>query len=102
MTAYAVVHDVPPEVYIAEDVETLQWVLALRVVAQTSSSAFPPEDAEQVRRALLEEQWGLAVELWIEHVGPAVDVYPDVHVVPASEITEMAAAELQFLPLFRD
>lgn len=102
MTAYAVVHDDPPEVYVAEDVDTLQWVLALRVVAQTPPDAFPADDLPRIRQALLDEQWGRAVELWIEHVGVAVDVYPDGTVVRAAEISaEMAAAELQFLPLFR-
>lgn len=31
IVACAIVHDDPPEVFIAEDIETLNWILALKL-----------------------------------------------------------------------
>lgn len=40
--ACAVVRDDPPEVYAAEDLETLNWILAVRVVAARRASELSP------------------------------------------------------------
>ena len=37
IVSYAVVRSDPPEIYLADDVDTLQWVLALKVVARTQT-----------------------------------------------------------------
>jgi hypothetical protein len=101
IVSYAVVHDDPPEVYLAEDVDTLQWVLALRVVAQSPAASIDPADAEVIRAALLAEEWGQAVFEWIQATGRTVDVYPSIEVHEARHVV-MGPAELQFTPLFRD
>lgn len=101
--ACAVVREDPPRVFLADDVETLQWVLALRLVAQTRPELVGAAAAEQLRDALLNERWGDAVWAWIEHTGTPVDVYPSFDVHEGGGLpTDVAAAELQFAPLFQD
>ena len=90
----------PPEVYVAEDQETLNWVLALYVVAQTPARELPEALRDRIRNALREEQWGEAVQLWIEH-RTEVDVYPSFELYTARDV-ELGADELQFTPLFED
>lgn len=80
--ACAVVRDDPPEVFVAEDQETLNWVLALRLIARTPGHELPDGLREQLRDALREEQWGEAVELWMRN-RPEVDVYPSYEPVHA-------------------
>jgi hypothetical protein len=99
--ACAVVRDDPPQVYAAEDLETLNWVLALRLVAATRSGELPEGVPGRLRRALLDEQWGDAVELWMSHAGVAVDVYSSMDLHTAADV-EMAPIEMQFRPLFED
>ena len=99
--SYAVVRTDPPEVYLADDVETLQWVLALQVVAQTRPDELPPGTAEALREALLAEEWGQAVFEWINATDVPVDVYPSIEVYEAQSVA-MGPAELQFTPLFQD
>jgi hypothetical protein len=55
--AVAVVRDEPPEVFVAEDQNTLNWVLALRLVARTPGSEFSPGQRTLLRNALRNEQW---------------------------------------------
>jgi hypothetical protein len=102
--AYAVLHDDPPEVYAAEDVEVLQWVIALEVVARTPASTLPADTVEALREALLDERWGEAVELWIRTSGTVIDVYPDGLRVWTGEVlqADIANVRLQFTPLFTD
>jgi hypothetical protein len=73
--AYAVVHGDPPEVYAAEDIEVLQWVIALEVVARTPASTLDPDTVQVLREALLEERWGQAVGLWMRMSRTVIDVY---------------------------
>lgn len=89
-------------VFAAEDLDVLQRVIALRVVAGTPAASFPVGAAERLREALLEERWGDAVAQWIEHTGVAVDVYDDLVVWTGSMIAapELGSVELQFTPLF--
>ena len=98
--AVAVVHDVPPTVFIAENEDVLNWILALNVVAQTPAANIEPSLRERLRDALKDEQWGNAVAAWME-INPTVDVYPS-HELYIHRDVEMAPHELEFSPLFRD
>ncbi len=102
--AYAVVRHDPPEVFVAEDVDTLQWVLAVRVVARTDPGRLSHDGRDALRAALLDEQWGEAVAAWIELSGVPIDVYPGGLQVEtrATFSPELAAAEMQFAALFRE
>jgi hypothetical protein len=98
--ACAVVRDDPPEVFIADDQETLNWVLALHLIARTPGRELPEDLRDGLRRALRSEQWGAAVELWMRN-RPEVDVYPSFELYTATDV-ELAAHELEFTPLFED
>ncbi len=99
--ACAVVRDDPPYVLIAEDQETLNWVIALKLIARTPGIEIAVELRDRLRSALRDEQWGEAVELWMGGNGPAVDVYSSFELYGVSDV-EMAAHELDFTPLFRE
>ena len=98
--ACAVVRDAPPEVFIAEDQDTLNWVLALKLIARTPGREVGEELRDRLRDALRNEQWGEAVELWMRD-RPEVDVYPSFEFYTAHDV-ELAAQELEFTPLFED
>jgi len=98
--ACAVIREDPPEVFVADDQETLNWVLALHVVARTPARELPPALRDRLRDALRNERWGEAVQLWIEH-RTEVDVYPSFDCFTSSDV-DMGADELQFTPLFED
>ncbi|HEY1734891.1 MAG TPA: hypothetical protein VGG23_10615 [Acidimicrobiales bacterium] len=101
VVAYAVVHDEPPAVFIAEDLSTLNWVLALKLIAPTDASRLPVGVRSQLRDAVAEERWGDAVATWITHTGVAVDVYPSTELYEEADVT-LASLELQFRPLFEN
>ena len=96
----AVLHGDPPRVIVAEDLPTLNWRIALELVAQTPAADLPELEAEQIRADLLEEQWGDAVERWVRCTDAWLDVYESWELHLAAEV-ELAPAELQFTPLFR-
>ena len=73
--AYAVVHDSPPGVYFAENIEVLSEVLAREVISQTPSTRFERNSLEEIREALLDRQWGEALEIWTLETGIVVDVF---------------------------
>jgi hypothetical protein len=98
--ACAVVRDDPPQVFIAEDQETLNWVLALRLIARTPAHELDAGLRDHLREALREERWGEAVELWMQ-TRPEVDVYPSFNLYIQRDV-ELAAQELEFTPLFQD
>jgi len=98
--ACAVVRDDPPLVFLAEDQDTLNWVLALRLIARTPGRELSPDLRDQLRAALRDEQWGVAVELWMRN-RPEVDVYPSFELYTSRDV-EMGAMELGFTPLFAD
>ncbi len=103
--AYAVLHTDPPEIYAAEDIDVLHRVIALEIVSKTPATSFAPHVLEQLRAALLDEQWGLATELWMIHYSDeSLDVYPSgLRVWTDAMITaEATNLELQFTPLFSD
>lgn len=99
--AVAIVHDDPPRVFMAEDQDTLHWVLALHLIAATPSERFPRHLVRAFRSALVEERWADAVVAWIDHHDVAVDVYSSETLYLASDV-EMGEHELQFTPLFQD
>ena len=56
---------------------------------------------DAIREALLEEQWGHAVELWMEATGEIVDAYPDEPIMTASGLDEdRASMEIRLAPIF--
>lgn len=101
--AYAVVRDDPPRVLAADSLEVLHRVIALEVVASSSSSALPAPEVRAIREALLDERWADAVTHWMEHSGLAVDVYDDLEVWTDERVDrDLTTVKLQFAPLFRD
>jgi len=103
--SYAVVHDDPPQVFVAENMDVLHHVLALRVVAQTPGMTLGASLRDRLRKAVLQERWGDALSAWIDHTGIPVDVYPDgLELWTASRLAEpeLRPAELEFTPLFRE
>jgi len=101
LVACAVVRDDPPAIFAADDIETLNWVLALKLVATTSASTVSDSLRDSLRSALLEERWGDAVETWMRHNNVVVDVYPAMDFYLPEDI-ELASVEMQFTPLFNE
>jgi len=97
--ACAVLRGEPPTVFLAADLDTLHWRLATEVVARAGREAWPADVVAGVRAALLEERWADAVLAWMSHADVVVDVYESVEVTGPVELP-VAAAELQFTPLF--
>lgn len=101
IVSVAIVNEIPPSVFIAEDMETMNWVLALRLVARTRADEIDADLRELLREALLEERWADAVVLWMEEMEVDVDIYASEDLFTARDV-EFASTELQFTPLFRD
>jgi hypothetical protein len=101
LVACAVVRDEPPRVFVAEDLATLNWVLACQLVATTPGSELPVGERDALRQALREERWGDAVFAFISRTGVAVDVYESTELHPAAEAV-VGPLELQLTPLFTD
>ena len=99
--AYAVIHDDPPIVHLAEDLDVLHRVLALKVVARADAGEFRGS-AQAVREALLDERWGDAVVAWMDATDRFIDVYTDRVATAADLPAELIGAQLQFSRLFRD
>ncbi|HEX3839304.1 MAG TPA: hypothetical protein VHU85_00785 [Acidimicrobiales bacterium] len=101
--AYAVVRGDPPAIYAADDIDTLNHVLALRVVAATPGGTIPAIQRARLQEAIVEERWGDAVAGWIEVTGTPVDVYASgLEVWTADRFAEPdeAGLELRLRPLF--
>jgi hypothetical protein len=99
--ACAVVRDDPPRVFVAEDLETLNWVLACQLVATTPGRDLAPGERAALRQALREERWGDAVFAFIGRTGVAVDVYESTELHLAADAA-VGSLELQLTPLFTD
>jgi hypothetical protein len=98
----AIVHGDTPDIFLADDLETLHWVLALQLVAQSRADQFTEGTRSVLRDALLDERWADAVTEWMSATGQAIDVYPSHVVFSANSLpADLAAIELQFTPLFR-
>lgn len=87
--------------FIAEDLDTLNWVLALKLIARIPGKQVSDELRATLRAAVLDERWGDAVELWLRVHPGEIDVYPSYYLHTASDV-DLAAEELQFTPLFVD
>ena len=101
VVACAVVRDDPPRVFVAEDLDTLNWVLACQLVAKTPGRDLPPGERAALRQALREERWGDAVFAFIARTGTAVDVYESTELHVAAEAA-VGPLELQLTPLFAE
>ena len=101
VVACAVVRDDPPRAFVAQDMETLRWVLACQLVATTPGRDLPPDERESLRQALREERWGDAVFAFIARTGIAVDVYESTELHSAVDAS-VGPLELQLTPLFSD
>ena len=101
VVACAVVRDDPPRLFVAEDLDTLNWVLACQLVAKTPGRDLPPGERAALRQALREERWGDAVFAFIARTGTAVDVYESTELHAAAEAA-VGPLELQLTPLFAE
>ncbi len=97
--ACAVVRDDPPRVFVAEDLDTLNWVLACQLVAKTPGHELPAGERDALRLALQEQRWGDAVFAFIARTGIAVDVYESTELHCAVDAA-VGPLELQLTPLF--
>jgi hypothetical protein len=95
------VRDDPPRLFVAEDLDTLNWVLACQLVATTPGHTLPPGERAALRLALQEERWGDAVFAFIDRTGIAVDVYESTELHAAAHAA-VGPLELQLTPLFCD
>ena len=101
--AYAVVRFDPPEVFLADDIEILQRVLAFELVARTDPVELGADGTATLRSALLEERWSDAVLTWMELRDVAVDVYTFLPIYADAQLpADLIGAQLQFTRLFRD
>ncbi len=101
VVACAVVREDPPRVFVAENLETLNWVLACQLVAKTPGRDLPPGERAALRQALREERWGDAVFAFIARTGTAVDVYESTELHSSAE-APVGPLELQLTPLFTE
>jgi hypothetical protein len=99
LVACAVVRDDPPRVFVAQDMATLNWVLACQLVATTPGADLPAGEREALRLALTEQRWGDAVFAFINRTGIAVDVYESTELFTPTDV-EVGPMELQLTPLF--
>ena len=99
--AYAVVHNDPPSVYLASDIEVLHRVLAFEVVARTDPGRMDEGRRASMRQALLDERWGDAVVEWMGLTNTAIDVYTHLPIYAEADLpADLIGAQLQFTRLF--
>ena len=101
LVACAVVRDDPPRIFVAENMETLHWVLACQLVATTPGRDLPAGERDALRVALTERRWGDAVFAFIDRTGIAVDVYESTDFFGPADV-EVGPLELQLTPLFTE
>ena len=100
--AYAVVRTSPAAIYVATDIDVLQRLIAVEVLAR-SDDRLLGDRADEIRQALLDERWGAAAAAWIDATGIGIDVYTNISVHDEDDLpAELVGAQLQFTPLFRD
>lgn len=99
--AVAVLRTDPPEVYLASDPEVLGRVLAVQVVARTKATDLPERALQQIRAALLAEEWAEAVATWIGATGVVVDAYPDDDIWTDARLdADATSLEIRMSPVF--
>ncbi len=100
--AYAVVRTTPAAIYVATDIDVLQRLIVIEVLAR-SDERLLGDRVEEIRQALLEERWGAAAAAWIEATGIGIDVYTNISVYDENDLpADLVGAQLQFTPLFQD
>jgi hypothetical protein len=100
VVAYAVVHSEPAAIYLATDIEVLQRVVAMEVIARTDPRLLAGRE-DEIRDALLAERWSVAAAAWIEATGIGIDVYTNISVYDADDLpADLVGAQLQFTSLF--
>lgn len=102
--ATAVLRGDPPQVFLAKSDAVLGRLVALRLVARSSPREVAQSGLlENIRRALLEERWGDAVDLWMRATGQELDAYPDEEIATEERLDEdYAAVEIRLSPIFED
>jgi hypothetical protein len=101
--AYAVIRDVTPTVFLAEDIDVLHRVLAMELVAKTRGADMDELTRTHLRELLLEERWAEAVLHWMELNHVDMDVYTHERIYRVSDVPpDLIGAQLQFTPLFQD
>jgi hypothetical protein len=102
--AVAVLHADPPQIYLAESEETLSRVLALRLVAKRAPSEFASaRTVDDIRSALLAEEWARAVELWLISSDEELDVWGSEDLSWDDELDdERTSMEIRLLPIFEE
>ena len=103
--AWAVVRGDEPRVFLAENADVISRLLAVQLVAQMPAREISSKVAlEEIRKALLDEQWATALAAWIEETGTPVDVYPESLKVWTEEDLDRdkASMEIRVAPLFAD
>ena len=103
--AWAVVRGDEPRVFLAENEHVISRLLALQLVAKTSPDEVSSRVMlEEIRRALLAEEWAVALATWIEETGSPVDVYPESLKVwtEADLDSDSASMEIRMAPIFAD
>jgi len=102
--AVAVLHADPPEVFLAESEEALSRVLALRLVARRAPSEFATQrTVDDIRSALLAEEWARAVELWLMSSDEELDVWGSEDLTWDDELDdERTSMEIRLLPIFEE
>lgn len=99
--AYAVRRSDPDQPLLADSLETLNKVIALRWIGEWTPSG---DDGAHVRRAILEQRWADAVLGWMDATGEELDVFP--HGMVIHEARDYPDDEfgprIQTSPLFRN
>ncbi|HEU5309362.1 MAG TPA: hypothetical protein VFW97_18705 [Acidimicrobiia bacterium] len=100
----AVLHSEPPQVFIAESEEAMSRLLALRLVARHRPADFGnADDVDEIRVALLAEEWAHAVELWLLATDEGLDVWGSEEMLWDDALDdEQASMEIRLAPIFDD
>ena len=101
VVACAVVRDDPPRVFVAEDLDTLNWVLACQLVAKTPGRDLPPASAPRCARPCAKSAGATPSSRSSPARASAVDVYESTEMHVAAEAA-VGPLELQLTPLFAD
>jgi len=89
-------------VLLATDEHVLSRMIAVEIVCEEDPSAIDAGALEEIREALLADDWAAAVAGWIEATGVRVDVYPDEPVVATESMSaDRAAFDIRLSRLLR-
>jgi hypothetical protein len=104
LVSVAILHSDPPRVYLAESEEALSLLLAMQVVAESNPAEISsPHNLDDIRQALLDEEWARAVQLWLLSTDEQLDVYGSEQILWEEELNEdLASMEIRLSPIFED